>query len=60
MQRQIPKLPEQTRQAKGHLLQCVGRIFRQRTKDTNELYALHSPEVECISKHKARKPTSLA
>src|SRR5690606_39984556 len=28
----------------------------QRQKDKNKLYALHAPEVECISKGKARTP----
>tara|TARA_B110001454_G_scaffold214618_2_gene234697 strand:- start:4142 stop:4429 length:288 start_codon:yes stop_codon:yes gene_type:complete len=32
----------------------VGRILTQKTKD--KLYALHAPEVECISKGKARNP----
>lgn len=32
------------------------RIRSQRPKDTNKLYALHAPEVECIGKGKARKP----
>ncbi|BFG80002.1 IS5-like element IS1478 family transposase [Paraburkholderia terrae] len=32
------------------------RICRQRPKDKNKLYALHAPEVECISKGKARQP----
>ncbi len=36
--------------------QRTGRILSQRTKDKNKLYALHSPEVECISKGKARTP----
>jgi transposase, IS5 family len=36
-------------QAKGQdLLQQVGRILTQKTKDKNNLYALHAPEVECI------------
>jgi IS5 family transposase len=34
----------------------VNRILRQTTKDKNMLYALHAPEVECISKGKARTP----
>ncbi|WP_344868360.1 transposase, partial [Comamonas faecalis] len=38
------------------LLQRTGRILTQRTKDKNKLYALHAPEVECISKGKARTP----
>ncbi|PRH15837.1 IS5 family transposase, partial [Burkholderia multivorans] len=50
VQRQLTKLPEQV-QAKGQdLLQRVGRILTQKTKDKNKLYALHAPEVECISK----------
>ncbi len=32
------------------------RICRQRPKDKGKLYALHAPEVECISKGKARQP----
>ena len=32
------------------------RILTQRAKDKNKLYALHAPEVECISKGKARNP----
>lgn len=32
------------------------RIHAQTPKSKNKLYALHAPEVECISKGKARKP----
>ena len=38
------------------LLARTCRILTQRTKDRNKLYALHAPEVECISKGKARTP----
>jgi len=38
------------------LLARTSRILTQRTKDRNKLYALHAPEVECISKGKARTP----
>ena len=31
-------------------------ILTQRTKDKNKLYALDAPDVECISKVKARTP----
>ena len=34
----------------------VNRILTQITKDKNKLYALQAPEVECISKGKARNP----
>lgn len=37
-------------------LERAERIRTQRPKDKNKLYALHAPEVECISKGKARKP----
>lgn len=32
------------------------RIWRQRPKDKQKLYALHAPEAECIGKGKARRP----
>ncbi len=32
------------------------RVLSQKPKDKNKLYALHAPEVECISKGKARTP----
>jgi IS5 family transposase len=37
-------------------LERAERIHTQRRNDKNKLYALHAPEVECISKDKARKP----
>ena len=37
-------------------LQRAERIRTQQRHDKNKLYALHAPEVECISKGKARKP----
>ena len=36
------------------LLERADRIRMQQRKDKNKLYALHAPEVECISKGKAR------
>ena len=36
------------------LLERADRIRIQQPKDKNKLYALHAPEVECISKGKAR------
>jgi IS5 family transposase len=38
----------------NELLARTRRILDQRTKDKNKLYALHAPEVECLSKGKAR------
>lgn len=49
-------LPEVSKAKVQDLLQRTGRILSQRTKDKNKLYALHAPEVECISKGKARTP----
>ena len=37
-------------------LERAERIYRQRPKDKDKLYALHAPEAECIGKGKARKP----
>ena len=38
------------------LLQRAERIRTQQRNSKNKLYALHAPEVECISKGKARNP----
>ena len=38
------------------LLERTARILTQAPKDKSKLYALHAPEVECISKGKARTP----
>ncbi len=54
--RQLGELPEQAQAKVSDLLARTGRILTQRTKDRNKLYALHAPEVECISKGKARTP----
>lgn len=54
--RQLHVLPEAAQAKMQDLLQRTGRILTQRTKDKNKLYALHAPEVECISKGKARTP----
>ena len=51
--RQLRALPEQGQTKVGDLLTRTGSILAQRTKDKNKLYALHAPEVECISKGKA-------
>ena len=40
----------------GVWLERAERIRTQQRHDKNKLYALHAPEVECISKGKARKP----
>lgn len=54
--RQMHMLPEAAKAKVQDWLSRTGRILTQRTKDKNKLYALHAPEVECISKGKARTP----
>ncbi len=54
--RQLHVLPQAAKAKVQDLLERTGRILTQRTKDKNKLYALHAPEVECISKGKARTP----
>lgn len=38
------------------LIERAERIRTQQRRDKNKLCALHAPEVECLSKNKARKP----
>lgn len=54
--RQLAVLPAQAQAKVSDLLARTGRILAQARKDKNKLYALHAPEVECISKGKARTP----
>ena len=60
VQREIERKIDQISQAHQaqarDLLDRVNRIRTQKPKDKNKLYALHAPEVECISKGKAHKP----
>jgi IS5 family transposase len=56
VQRKLEQLPDSAQPKAKDLLHRVRRILTQQTKDTNKLYALHAPEVECISKGKARTP----
>ena len=53
------KLDGTTAAAQEALTLWIGRAQRlhaQKPKDKNKLYALHAPEVECLSKGKARQP----
>jgi IS5 family transposase len=54
--RQIDQIAEAPQGAAKDLMHRVNCILIQTTKDKNKLYALHAPEVECISKGKARNP----
>jgi IS5 family transposase len=54
--RQVERVCEPAKTRLCELLARTGRILAQRPKDKGKLYALHAPEVECISKGKARTP----
>ena len=54
--RKAQELPERMRDKARDLPARAGRILPEKTKDKNKLYALHAPEVERISKCKARTP----
>ena len=54
--RNVSALSQQVQSQARDLLESTGRILTQKSKDKNKLYALHAPEVECISKGKARTP----
>jgi len=56
VERQLDGVAQQSRAALEELIGRTKRILSQKQKDKNKLYALHAPEVECISKGKARKP----
>jgi len=56
VQRNIDVIPEEHQAKANDLLFRVNRILTQQRKDKSKLYALHAPEVECISKSKARTP----
>jgi IS5 family transposase len=46
----------QAAQERLHWMSLAERIRTQRPKDKDKLYALHAPEVSCISKGKSRQP----
>jgi IS5 family transposase len=54
IERQLQRVPVVARERLDDLLGRTRRILQQRPNDKNKLYALHAPEVECISKGKAR------
>ena len=56
IQRQLDKTGGSARLKLEELLTLTKRVLDQRPKDKNKLYALHAPEVECISKGKSRTP----
>ena len=42
--------------AQAEMLSRIEKLLVQGRKDKNKIYALHAPEVECLSKGKARQP----
>jgi IS5 family transposase len=56
VEKQIESVSEQGREALRELIARTKQIISQKRQDKNKLYALHAPEVECISKGKARTP----
>jgi len=56
IERKLTGAGEAARAALQVWLERAERIRSQRPKDKGKLYALHAPEVECISKGKARRP----
>ncbi|KAF0813218.1 hypothetical protein IGB42_02146 [Andreprevotia sp. IGB-42] len=54
--RQVERIPAALHDKSRELLHKVERLLTQQKKDKNKLYSLHAPEVECISKGKARQP----
>ena len=56
VERQVAQVADNGRAALLELIASTKRILSQKQKDKNKLYALHAPEVECLSKGKARTP----
>jgi IS5 family transposase len=56
IERKLPNASTEQQASLSIWLERAWRICRQRAKDKHKLYALHAPEVECISKGKARQP----
>jgi IS5 family transposase len=54
--RQLERIDPSRQDRAREILGRANRILTQQTKDKNKLYAFHAPEVECISKGKARTP----
>ncbi|WIX08707.1 transposase [Xanthomonas oryzae] len=56
LQRKLAQQEPSVRERIGVWLERAQRLLAQRPKDKQKLYALHAPEVECMSKGKARQP----
>ncbi|WP_338844876.1 IS5 family transposase [Massilia sp. W12] len=56
VERKLANKSESVKQKASDLLAKAKRLLTQQKNDKNKLYSLHAPEVECISKGKARQP----
>ena len=56
VERKIDQVTPELQDKARDLLHRTRRILTQKPKDKKKLYALHAPEVECVSKGKARTP----
>ena len=56
VERKMDQIAPELQDKARDLLHRTHRVLTQKPKDKNKLYALHAPEVECISKGKARTP----
>ncbi|KKY05216.1 transposase, partial [Xanthomonas phaseoli pv. phaseoli] len=56
LQRKLARLEPSVHEGISVWLERAHRLLTQRPKDKQKLYALHAPEVECMSKGKARQP----
>ncbi|RKT20801.1 IS5 family transposase [Paraburkholderia sp. RAU2J] len=56
VERQLDSVADTGRIALQELIGRTRRILSHKQKDKNKLYALHAPEVDCLTKGKARTP----
>jgi len=54
--RQVDQISVAHQDQARDLLHRTQRILKQKKNDKHKLYALHAPEVECLSKGKVRTP----
>ena len=60
LRRQLPEIPEgELRERILDRLVLVSKLLSQEPKGRDKIYALHEPEVDCISKGKARVPSEI-
>jgi IS5 family transposase len=55
LQRQMPQQSERVQARFLEPLARIEQLLRQQRNDSNKIYSLHAPEVECIAKGKAHK-----